>query len=75
MIACMCFLEQEASLTLLQPTQLYNGYSALAGEGKAGLVRMKTYFIIYACIADACGYPARVKINTFLNMIKTATVK
>ena len=31
----LLFLEQEASLTLLQPTQLYNGYLALAGEGKA----------------------------------------
>ena len=29
------FLEQETSLTLLQPTQLYNGYLVLAGEGKS----------------------------------------
>ena len=33
---CCCFLEQETSPTLLQLTQLYNGYLTLAGEGKAG---------------------------------------
>ena len=36
---CCCFLEQQISFTLLQPTQLYNGYLlvlALAGEGEAG---------------------------------------